>query len=188
MARRSDRTPLTAKRKALFLSELAKHGVFVRAARVASPESLTGAVATFREEARRNPEFAAQIAEAIESADGDLLCELHRRAVEGVPTDIRGPNGQVVGQVLRVSDRLLIEKLRSRFPREFATHTVTELTAKVKNESLHLDTLSPENQDKLAEVLRSELARRALPALNGSELDSNTTPATDRLPIEERDR
>lgn len=184
MARKSERTPLTAKRKALFLSELSKHGVFVRAARVASPESLTGAVATFREEARRDPlGFGAQIAEAIEAADGELLVELHRRAVEGVPTDIRGPNGQVVGQFMRVSDRLLVEKLRSRFPREFATHTVTELTAKVKNESLHLDTLSPENQDKLREVLESELARRALPLASGSD----TTPATDRLPIEERD-
>lgn len=183
MARKSERTPLTAKRKALFLSELSKHGVFVRAARVASPESLTGAVATFREHARANPDFAAQIAEAIEAADGELLVELHRRAVEGVPTDIRGPNGQVVGTYRRVSDRLLVEKLRSRFPREFATHTVTELTAKVKNESLHLDTLSPENQDKLREVLESELARRALPLASGSD----TTPATERLPIEERD-
>ena len=184
MARRSERTPLTAKRKALFLSELAKHGVFVRAARVASPDSLTGAVVTFREEARRNPEFAAQIAEAIEAADGELLVELHRRAVEGVPTDVRGPNGQVVGTYRRVSDRLLVEKLRSRFPREFATHTVTELTAKVKNEPLHLDTLSPENQDKLREVLESELARRTLPTAK----TSDSSPATDRLPIEERER
>lgn len=183
MARRSDRTPLTAKRKALFLSELAKHGVFVRAARVASPDSLTGAVATFREEAKRNAEFAAQIAEAIEAADGDLLCELHRRAVAGVPTDIRGPNGQVVGQFMRVSDRLLVEKLRSRFPRDFATHTVTEVTAKVKNESLGLDRLSPESQDELARILERE-QRRVLTIAS----ESDTTPATDRLPIEERDR
>ncbi len=184
MARRSDRTPLTAKRKALFLSELAKHGVFVRAARVASPESLTGAVATFREHARANPEFAAQIAEAIEAADGELLVELHRRAVEGVPTDVRGPNGQVVGTYRRVSDRLLVEKLRSRFPRDFATHTVSEITAKVKNEPLGLAELTAAEQDKLREVLESALARRSL----GIASESDATPATDRLPIEERDR
>jgi len=181
MARRSERTPLTAKRKALFLSELAKHGIFVRAARAASPDSLTGAVATFREEARRNPEFAAQIAEAIEAADGELLAELHLRAVEGVPTDIRGPNGQVVGTYRRVSDRLLVEKLRSRFPRDFATHTVSEITAKVKNEPIGLAELTATEQDKLREVLESTLARRALAIASASD----ATPATDRLPIED---
>lgn len=163
MARRSDRAPLTAKRKALFLSELARHGVAIRAARVASPESLGGALQTFKDERARDDRFRAAWDEAIQSADGDLLIELHRRAVEGVPTDIRGPNGQVVGQYHRVSDRLLVEKLRSRFPREFAAHTVSEITAKVKSEPLGLDRLSPENQDKLREILEAE-QRRALAA------------------------
>ena len=75
----------------------------------------------------------------------------------------------------------MVEKLRSRFPREFATHTVTEVTAKVKNEPLGLDRLSPENQDKLREVLESELARRALPSANEAAPYSG-------LPIEERER
>jgi hypothetical protein len=156
MARRADRAPLTAKRKALFLSELARHGIAVKAARVASPESLTGALATFKDERRRDPKFAAAWDEAIEAADGDLLAELHRRAVEGVPTDVRGPNGQVIGQYRRVSDRLLVEKLRSRFPREFAAHTVSEVTAKVSNVPIGLDQLTPENQERLRAILESQ--------------------------------
>lgn len=184
MARRTDRAPLTAKRKALFLSELARHGIAIRAARVASPESLGGALQTFKDLRKKDPAFSAAWDEAIASADGDLLVELHRRAVEGVPTDVRGPNGQVVGTYRRVSDRLLVEKLRSRFPREFATHTVSEITAKVKNEPIGLAELTPAEQDKLREVLESALSRRAL-SIAG---ESDATPATDRLPIEERER
>lgn len=172
MARRLDRAPLTANRKQAFLAELSKHGVAIRAARVASPGHPTGALSTFKDERKRDRKFAAAWDEAIESADGDLLVELHRRAVEGVPTDIRGPNGQVVGQYHRVSDRLLVEKLRSRFPREFAAHTVSEVTARVAAVPIGLDQLSPESQDDLARLLERE-QRRALES------------ATDRLPRED---
>ena len=126
MDARRAQEPLTAKRRALFLTELARHGVFARAARVASPHTATGACASFRELARRDAEFAAQIAEAREQADGDLLVELHRRAVEGVVEDVYGPKGEVVGQRRRMSDRLLTEKLRSRFPKEFASRAVVD--------------------------------------------------------------
>lgn len=157
MAARRAQEPLTAKRKATFLTELARHGVFARAARVASPHTATGACATFREEARRDPEFAAQVTEAREQADGDLLVELHRRAVEGVVEDVYGPKGEVVGQRRRMSDRLLIEKLRSRFPQEFAQRSVVEQDSTVKVKSLGLDQLSPESQDQLREILEREV-------------------------------
>lgn len=161
MARR-EQEPLTAKRKALFLAELAKHGVVARAARVASPNSLTGACATFREEAKRDPEFAAQITEAREQADGDLLVELHRRAVEGTSEPIFGPNGQQVGSKRRYSDRLLLEKVRSRFPADFAQRSVAEVkqtTISTRTKSLGLEKLSPESQRQLREILEREKAR-----------------------------
>jgi hypothetical protein len=153
--------PLTAKRKAIFLTELAKHGVLARAARVASPNSMTGACATFREEAKRDPEFATQITEAREQADGDLLVELHRRAVEGTSEPIFGPNGQQVGSKRRYSDRLLLEKIKSRFPADFAARTVSEVTQqttlRARVEPMNLDRLCPESWADLRRILEREL-------------------------------
>ena len=159
------REPLTEKRKAIFLAELARHGVFARAARVASPHAATGACASFRDEANRDPEFAARIAEAREQADGDLLVELHRRAVEGVTEDVYGPKGDVVGQRRRMSDRLLIEKIRSRATLftergegDFTPSQRVESNVKVRG-SMGLDRLSPESRDQLREILEREQAR-----------------------------
>jgi len=171
------REPLTEKRKAIFLAELARHGVFARAARVASPHAATGACATFREEANRDPEFAAQIAEAREQADGDLLVELHRRAVEGVTEDVYGPKGDVVGQRRRMSDRLLIEKIRSRAALftergegDFTPSSRVESNVKVKG-SIGLDRLSPESRAELRRILEREQARatEALPRDGGDQ-------------------
>ncbi len=156
---------MTEKRKAIFLAELARHGVFARAARVASPHTATGACASFRDEIARDPGgFGAQVAEAREQADGDLLVELHRRAVEGVPEDVYGPNGQVVGQRRRMSDRLLIEKIRSRASLlaergegDFTPSQKVESNATVKVKgSLGLDRLSPESREQLREILERE--------------------------------
>ena len=151
--------PLTAKRTAIFLTELAKHGVLARAARIASPNSMTGACATFREEAKRDPEFAKQIAEAREQADGDLLVELHRRAVEGTSEPIFGPNGQQIGSKRRYSDRLLLEKIRSRFPADVAQRSVSEVnqTLRARVEPMGLDKLSPESRADLRRILEREL-------------------------------
>ncbi len=156
---RHEQEPLTAKRKAIFLAELAKHGVLARAARVASPHSMTGACATFREEAKRDPGFAKQIADAREQADGDLLVELHRRAVEGTSEPIFGPNGQQVGSKRRYSDRLLLEKIKSRFPADFAARTVSEVNQTTTTKSLGLEKLSPESRDELKRILEREPAR-----------------------------
>jgi len=179
MDARRAQEPLTAKRRALFLTELARHGVFARAARVASPHTATGACASFRELARRDAEFAAHIAEAREQADGDLLVELHHRAVEGVVEDVYGPKGEVVGQRRRMSDRLLTEKLRSRFPKEFASRAVVEQETTVRVKPLGLDQLSPESQEQLLAILERE---------TGEETKPNGKRPTDSLPIQERHR
>ena len=160
MARR-DQERLTAKRKAEFITSLSRHGVLIRAARDASPNSLTGALQTFKDEATRDPVFRQQMAEAIEAADGDLLVELHRRAVEGTSDPVFGANGQQVGSKRRYSDRLLIEKLRSRFPQDFAQRSVAEVTqqttVRARIEPLGLDSLSPESRRELRRILEREL-------------------------------
>ena len=55
-------TKLTERRKKLFLAELARHGILVRAARAASPRASSryGAKQTFLDERERDPEFFAK--------------------------------------------------------------------------------------------------------------------------------
>src|SRR3546814_11038267 len=79
----SNGIPLTPERKAAFLAELARHGIAVRAARAASPQSAQGALSTFTNERPRDPEFAAAWEEALETARADADHEIYRRAVEG---------------------------------------------------------------------------------------------------------
>jgi len=53
---------LTERRKRVFLAELARHEIIVRAARAASPHASGkyGAVRTFADERQRDADFAAQ--------------------------------------------------------------------------------------------------------------------------------
>ena len=161
MPARRAQEPLTAKRKATFLASLRSHGVFARAARDASPKSATGAVSTFREEARRDPEFAAQIQDAVECAHGDLLHELIRRAKDGVSEVVYGPSGQPIGDRRRYSDRLLLEAVRTRFP-EFTRRQQLEHTAITSSgpDLSDLRELSHESRADLRRILERELALR----------------------------
>ena len=67
---------------------------------------------------RRDPGFAAAWADALEEAADRLEMEAFRRAVEGVGED-RFFRGDVVGQVTRYSDRLLMFLLKARRPAVF---------------------------------------------------------------------
>ncbi|MBV1917558.1 MAG: hypothetical protein KUG65_05800 [Sphingomonadaceae bacterium] len=102
---------LTDRRKKMFLSELARHGILVRAARAASPRASSryGAVQTFKDERARDEEFAAQWDEAMEAAQASVEHELYRRAQEGWEEPIFGGRHKekIVGTVRRYSDRLL---------------------------------------------------------------------------------
>lgn len=165
MAARRERQALTPARKEAFLRELARHGVAARAAREASPGSLTGALQTFKDERHRDAEFDDAWTEAIESAHADLLHELIRRAKDGTDETVYGPSGQPIGNRKRYSDRLLLEAVRARFP-EFTPRQQIEQTVEKKRKSLHLDRLSPESQRQLLEILEREQAE-ALPREGG---------------------
>jgi len=182
MTARREPAHLTEHRKQAFITELARHGVAIRAARAASPGSTTGALTTFKDERKRDAEFAAAWDEAIENAHASLLEELIRRARDGVDVPLQDAKGNVVGWKKQYSDKLLLAAVTARF-REFTPRS--EVTAKVSQEpSLGLDQLSVESQDQLREILEREQRR----ALSSAEVDSNATPAADRLPIEERER
>src|SRR3546814_17673295 len=76
----SNGIPLTPERKAAFLAELARHGIAVRAARAASPQSAQGALSPFTHERQRDPAFAAAVEEALAPARAEVDHEFYRRA------------------------------------------------------------------------------------------------------------
>lgn len=156
------RIPLTDERKALFLCELSRHGIYARAARASSPHSKTGAVYSFRDEETRDPEFAQQVQEALEQARAEVEMEIHRRSVDGVSEDVYGTNGVVLGTRKRYSDKLLALRAQSMMPDRYAARTVAhvEQTTTVKvRPSLGLDQLSQESRDDLRRILERELAK-----------------------------
>lgn len=111
---------LTAERKALFIAELARHGVLARAARAASPQSpdQSGALQTFRDERARDMQFSADWDAAMESARAEVEHEIYRRAQEGWQEPVYGGRyrEQVVGTVTRYSDRLLELRAKALMP------------------------------------------------------------------------
>lgn len=119
---------LTPRRKKLFLAELARHGILVRAARAASPRASSryGAKQTFLDERERDPEFAAQWQEAIEAAEASIEAEIYRRAQEGWEEPIFGGRHreQIVGTVRKYSDRLLELRARAMLPAYRETHGI----------------------------------------------------------------
>lgn len=110
--------PLTPERKAAFLAELARHGIAVRAARAASPQSSEGAMSTFKNERQRDPAFAAAWEEALEVARAEIEHEIYRRSTEGVSEPVYGGKYKetVVGTVRKYSDRLLELRARAMLP------------------------------------------------------------------------
>lgn len=184
--------PLTDERKELFLAALAQCGNIGEAARQASPRAQGDASATFRDARRRDPEgFGAAVEDALEAFRDKIRQEAYRRGIQGVPVDVIGPTGTVIGQRIVASDRVLLELMRGRLKEHqpvkrveaVVEQTVTQTT---RNESLdtYLASMSRSNRAKLREILEDELARR-----KGSDHGSNDTAATDRLPLtDERTR
>lgn len=110
--------PLSADRKAAFLAELARHGIAMRAARAASPQSPSGALSTFKDERHRDPQFAAAWEEALETARAEIEHEIYRRSTEGYTEPVYGGKYRetVVGTVRKYSDRLLELRARALLP------------------------------------------------------------------------
>ncbi|MEH6791753.1 hypothetical protein [Parasphingorhabdus sp.] len=111
---------MTDRRKMMFLAELARHGILVRAARAASPRASSqyGAVQTFKDERTRDEEFAAQWDEAMQAAEASVEAEIFRRAQEGWEEPIFGGRHRekIVGTVRKYSDRLLELRAKALLP------------------------------------------------------------------------
>lgn len=122
--------PLTAERKAAFLVELSRHGIAMRAARAASPQSSNGALSTFKDERQRDLEFAKAWDEALDMARAEIEHEIFRRSTEGYEEPVYGGKYRetVVGTVRKYSDRLLELRARALLPayRDAAALTVNK--------------------------------------------------------------
>jgi hypothetical protein len=113
------RLHLTDAKRAVFLKELAAHGVAREAARVAGVP-----VSTLFHARKRDPAFAAEWRDAVEEADAGLEREAVRRAVEGVRryeiakgAVVRDPETGGPLEFTTYSDKLLELLLRSRVAR-----------------------------------------------------------------------
>ena len=123
-------------RQEVFLRELALHGVWSRAARVASPHSAYGASRSFRSLAERDPAFAAKASAAQEEADAAILSEIRRRAF-GVEKPVYQKGVRIFDEfeerpatVTEFSDQLLLALARSRF-KEFQDRKQVEVSGEV---------------------------------------------------------
>jgi len=158
---------LSAQRRRVFLDELARHGIVIRAARAASPHAgERAALKTFYNARERDPEFAAAWDDAIATATSVVESELHRRAVEGYEEPVY-QRGEKVGTVRRYSDRLLELRAKALLPhyRERAGDinvTATAQAAAVASVDLEatIAQLDEEGQHALRIVLMQTLAAR----------------------------
>jgi len=162
---------LTPERKALFLEALRDHGIVAEAARAASPHAgKWGALSTFKDERKRDQDFADAWDEAVEIAADAVERELHRRSVEGYdePVIFKGElmetkEGEPL-TVRRYSDRLMELRIKALKPEKYRERYSVDSTvdATVLQGGLGaVDDLSPESRKMLRELIRGEAARRA---------------------------
>lgn len=113
--------PIDDTRRQVFLDHLRQYGIATAAAKAASPHASErhGAVAGFRQHAKRDPEFAAAWEAALEEAREHVEMELHRRAVVGWEEPVY-QRGELVGSVTKFSDRLLELRAKGLMPERYA--------------------------------------------------------------------
>ena len=132
--------------------------------------------------------FEQAVQDALEDFRDLIRQEAYRRGIQGVPVDVIGPTGTVIGQRVVASDRVLLELMRGRLkehqPVRRVEATVSSTVVQTtRNESLdaYLSSMSRSNRAKLKEVLEDEVARRK------REEHSGTTAAQPTDGLEERE-
>jgi len=105
-----------------------------------------------------NPQFDQAVKDAMDQYCELLEKEIHRRGVDGVDEPVFYL-GSICGYVRRYSDKLLMEHAKRHIP---AYRQQVTLTQHLSHSGLGMDmeSLSPENQQKLQAILESELERR----------------------------
>jgi len=130
--------PLTDRRKAAFLKALSVTGSPIAAASAATPwsEHRQCGVATFRDEVRRDPEFAAAWERARQEALAAVENEIVRRAMQP-PSRPVWANGEIKGwtEDRNSSDKLLL-RLAARLDPAWRERTTLDTNVTVQAEVL----------------------------------------------------
>ena len=159
----SRRVPMTEKRKATFLETLRRTGVFAAACRAASPHSKHRAAcySSFRNEMQRSPEFAAEVADALDEAKAEIELEIYRRGVEGWDEPVYQKGMRVIdhdgspASIRRYSDNLLLTRAKAMMPEKYADRSKIEHSG-VVNHDVRALTISP------ADLIALNSAERAV--------------------------
>ncbi len=134
------RHPLTEDRKTIFLQVLATTGSPIAAASAATPWSThkQGGVATFRDEARRDAEFAAAWDRARDEALAEVEKEIYRRAMHPPQRPV-WHKGEVKGWVedRHSSDKLLL-RLAARLDPSWRERTSIDQNVTVQGTILNI--------------------------------------------------
>lgn len=147
--------PLSEARRAAFLAALRETGIFVVAAQIASPHSEAGAVSTFRNAMAREPEFRAQVQEALEEAAGVIELEVHRRAFEGA-VESRSDGKGGTWYSTRLSDACLLALAKARVPAfrdKVQVDATVAGTVKVLHAPIDPTRLTDEELGRMVEIL-----------------------------------
>jgi len=161
-------------RRRIYLDRLAMGDSPVSAARAASPHCIGNdfGLGGFRELAKRDPEFAAQVAAAKEAALADVEDEIRRRAMNP-PLRPVWHKGQLVGHYEErlSSDKLLLRLAEKLDPEHWAPQsriksevdvTVRGVMLAIRPEDVFL--LDSKEQDTFVELLTKIADRRDEPS------------------------
>jgi hypothetical protein len=144
---------MTPEQKVLYCETLREHGNHAQARLAVGMRAEAHLVKAARAE---DEEFDAQIDEALELFRFEQIEDtIRRRAVDGVEKDVWW-NGAKVGTEIVLSDRLLALLARAHVPAYKDKLEVVNATPT----PINVDAMSAESQEKLREILRSEVERR----------------------------
>jgi hypothetical protein len=165
------RRPMTQARRDAFLKSLREHGVFMAAARDASPNcsTIAGPSQSFKDLMARDDVFRQEVEAAIEEANAKVELEIHRRAVEGYEEPVFYM-GEVVGSIRKWSDRLLELRAKGALPDKYAPERNMRMTSELTTTTIaagslvlsvnDLELLSDDEARQLTDLLQLIETRR----------------------------
>ena len=129
------RQPITEERRQIYLSVLSKTGSVHAAAKAATPwaQGVHGGAESFRDLAKRDPEFAAQAEAAKSAALGSVEELIADHAINGIEKSV-WHRGERVGSEI-VHDHTLLLRLAARLDPAWAVQRKVDSSVEVTNQS-----------------------------------------------------
>lgn len=134
----TEQHPLTERRKRVFLDTLAETGSTTAAAQAATPWAThrMGGLSTFKDEARRDPEFADAWERAEAAALARVESEIMRRAMTPTLRPVFS-RGELQGHVEEFDNRLLLAVARRLNPEAWSERQRIEQSGRIEHVHAH---------------------------------------------------